>query len=93
MFLGGLNLEHYEEIEEIISYYMLIFTQYKDSFFHGAAFINCFWIFKWTLQENSFYLGYPVFINMSVQTNNLQTQTVEITLIQCCFNVMMLKQH
>ena len=72
---------------------MLIFTQYKDSFFHGAVFINCFQIFKWTLQENSFYLGYPVFINMSVQTNNLQTQTVEITLIQCCFNVMMLKQH
>ena len=91
MFLGGLNLEHCEEIGEIISYYMLIFTQYKGSFLHGAAFINCFRIFKWTLQENSFYLGYPVFINVSVQINNLQTQGVEITLIQCCFNVTTLK--
>ena len=70
---------------------MLIFTQYN--FFHGAAFINCFRIFKWTLQENSFYLGYPVFINMSVQINNLQTQGVEINLIQCCFNVTKLKQR
>ena len=51
-----------------------MFTQYKDSFFHEAVFINCFRIFKWTLQEKSFYLGYPVFINMSVQINNLQTQ-------------------
>ena len=72
---------------------MLIFTQYKGSFLHGAAFINCFRIFKWTLQENSFYLGYPVFINVSVQINNLQTQGVEITLIQCCFNVTTLKQR
>ena len=60
---------------------MLIFTKYKDCFFHGAAFINCFRIFKWTLQENSFYLGFPVFKNMSVQINNVQTQGVEITLM------------
>ena len=70
---------------------MLIITQ--CNFFHGAAFINCFRIFKWTLQENSFYLGYPVFINISVQINNLQTQGVEITFIQCCFNVTTLKQR
>ena len=72
---------------------MLIFTQFKDSFFHGASFINCFQILKWTLQENSFFLGYPVLINLSVQINDLQTQGVEITLIQCCFNVTTLKQR
>ena len=60
---------------------MLIFTQFRDSFFQGAAFINCFRIFKWTLQENSFYLGFPVFKNMSVQINNVQTQEVEKTLM------------
>ena len=93
LFLGGINSEHWEEIGEIINYYMLIFTQFKDSFFHGAAFINCFRILKWTLQENSFFLGYPELINLSVQINDLQTQGVEITLIQCCFNVTTLKQR
>ena len=72
---------------------MLIFTQFKDNFFQGAAFINCYRIFKWTLQDNPFYVGYPVFINMSVKINNLQTQRVEITLIQCLFNLTTLKQR
>ena len=93
MFLGGINSEHWEEIGKIISHFMLIFTQFKDSFFQGAAFINCFWIFKWTLQENSFYVGYPVFINMIVQINNWQTQGIEITFIQCCFKVTTLKNR
>ena len=82
-FLVGINSEHWEKIGEIISYYMLIFTQFKDNFFQGAAFINCYRIFRWTLQDNPFYVGYPVFIHMRVKINNLQTQKVEITLIQC----------
>ena len=46
-------------------------------------------------QEDTFYIGYPVFMNRPVwvQINNLQTQGVEITLIQCCFNVTTLKQR
>ena len=73
---------------------MLIFTQFKNSFFfQGEAFFNRFRIFKWILQENPFYIGHPVFMNMSVQINNLQTQWVEITLIQCCFIVTTLKQR
>ena len=59
---------------------MLIFAQFKNSVFQGAAFFNCFRIFKWILQDKPFYIGYTVFINMSVQINNLQTQAVEITL-------------
>ena len=34
-----------------------------------------------------------MFINMSVQINNLQTQGLEMNLIQCCFNVPTLKQR
>ena len=72
---------------------MLIFTQFKENFFQGAAFINCYRIFKWTLQDNPFCVGYPLFINISVKINNLQTQRVEITLVQCLFIVTTLKQR
>ena len=50
---------------------------------------------NYLFQEDTFYIGYPVFMNRPVwvQINNLQTQGVEITLIQCCFNVTTLKQR
>ena len=46
-------------------------------------------------QEDTFYIGYPVFMNRPVwvQINNLQIQGVEKTLIQYCFNVTTLKQR
>ena len=51
---------------------MLIFTQFKNSFFQGVIFISFFRIFKWILQENPFYIVYPVFYK-SERSNNLQT--------------------
>ena len=47
LFPGGIRSEHWEEMSEIISYYMLIFTQFKKSIFQEVTFMNCFGIFKW----------------------------------------------
>ena len=32
--------------------FMLLFTQFKSSFFQGVTFINCFRIFKWIVKES-----------------------------------------
>ena len=73
--------------------FMLLFTQFKNSFFQGATFINCFLIFKWIVRESLLYkvLGVHKQTVIDVQINNLQTLKVKITLIQCCFNVATLK--
>ena len=74
---------------------MLLFTQFKNSFFQGATFINCFRIFKWIVRESRLHKVHSVHkqTGIGIQINNLQTREVEITLIQCCFNVTRLKQH
>ena len=74
---------------------MLLFTQFKNSFFRGVTFINCFRIFKWIVRGSLLHKVHGVHkqIGIDVQINNLQTRGVEITLIQCCFNVTTLKQR
>ena len=74
---------------------MLIFTKFKDSFLQGATFSNCFQIFKWIGRESLLHRvpGVHEQAGIDVQINTLQTQGVEITLIQCCFKVTTLKQH
>ena len=74
---------------------MLLFTQFKNSIFQGATFIICFRIFKWIVRESLLHKVHGVYkqTGIGVQINNLQTRGVEITLIQCCFNVTMLKQR
>ena len=74
---------------------MLLFTQFKNGFFQGATFINCFRIFKWIVRESLLHKVHGVHkqTGIGVQINNLQTLGVEITLIQCCFNVTTLKQR
>ena len=73
---------------------MLLFTQFKNGFFQGATFINCFRIFKWIVRESLLHKVHGVHkqTGIGVQINNLKTWGVEITLIQCCFNVTTLKQ-
>ena len=94
LFPGGIKSEHWEEMGEILSYYMVIFTQFKNSFFFKEKVsLTAFGFLNGFFQENPCDVGYPVFMNMSVQINNLQTQWVEITLIQCCFIVTTLKQR
>ena len=53
---------------------MLIFTQFKNSFFQGATFINCFRVFKWTGREFPLHRVHRVFsqAGTDVQINNLQ---------------------
>ena len=74
---------------------MLIFTKFKNSFFRGATFSNCFRIFKWVTKESPLHgtPGVHKQAGAGIQINTLQTQGVEISLIQCCFNVTTLKQH
>ena len=62
---------------------MLLFTQFKSSFFQGATFINCFRIFEWIVRESLLHEAHGVHIQtgIGVQINNLQTRGVEITLI------------
>ena len=74
---------------------MLIFTQFKNSFSQGETFFNCFRIFKWIARESLSHKVHGVHkqAGIGIQINNLQTQGVEITLIQCCFNVTTLKQR
>ena len=75
--------------------FMLIFTKFKDSFFVGATFTNCFRIFKWIARVSLLHKVHGVHkqTGIGVQMNNLQTQGLEITLSQCCFNVTTLKQR
>ena len=74
---------------------MLIFTKFKNAFFLGATFINCFRIFKWMARGSLLHRVYGVHrkAGIGVQINNLETQEVLITLIQFCFNVTTLKQR
>ena len=74
---------------------MLIFTKFKNSFFQGATLSNCLWFFKWIARESFLHWvpGVHKEASIGVQINTLQTQDVEITLIQCCLNVTTLKQH
>ena len=74
---------------------MLIFTKFKNGFFLGATFINCFRIFKWMSRESLLHRVYGVHrkAGIGVQINNLETQEVLITLIQFYFNVKTLKQR
>ena len=74
--------------------FILIFTQFH-SFFQGATFINCFRIFKWIARESFLHRVHGVHkqAGISVQINNLEIQTAEITLIQCYFNVTTRKQR
>ena len=59
---------------------MLIFTQFKNSFFQGATFINCFWIFKWIAREFLLHNVHGVHkqTGTGVQINNLNSM-----LFQC----------
>ena len=83
LFRGGIKSEHWEEMGEILIYYVLIFAQFKNSFFFKEKVsLTAFRFLNGFFQENPFYVRYPVFMNMSVQINNLQIQWVEITLIQ-----------
>ena len=74
---------------------MLTLLKFKDSFSEGATFSNCFRIFKWITRESLLHRVPSVHkqAGIGVQINPLQTQGVEITLIQCCFNVTTVKQH
>ena len=60
----------------------------------GAPFINCFQIFKWITRGSLLHRVYGVHrqAGIGVQINNLQTQEVEMTLIQFYFYVSTLKQ-
>ena len=62
--------------------FMLLFTQFKNSFFQGATFINCFRIFKWIVRESLLHKVHGVHkqTGIGVQVNNLQIHGVEITL-------------
>ena len=76
--------------------FMLIFTKFKNSFFQGASLINYFWIFKWTAKEESSSHMVPSVHKqdgIDVQMKTLKTQGVQVTSIQCCFNVLILKQR
>ena len=96
MFPGAIKSEHWEEIGEIISYLCEYLQNLGTVFFkEQLTFSNCFQIFKWIARE-SFLHRVPVVHKQTaigVQINTLQTKGVEITLIQCCFNVTMLKQR
>ena len=75
---------------------ILIFAQFKSSFFEGVTSINCFQIFKWIAREFLLHRAHGVHRQSSigVQINNLEHRgLVEITLIHCFFNFTTLKQR
>ena len=74
---------------------MLIFKQFKNSFFQGATFTNCLGIFKWIARESLLHRVHGVHRKdgIGVQINNRQTQVFETTLIHCYFSVATLKQR
>ena len=78
LFPGGIKSEYWEEMGEIMSSFILIFTQLKNSFFQGATFINCFLVFKWIARESLLYRVHCVQrqAGIGVQINNQQTQGV-----------------
>ena len=65
LFPGGIKLEHWEEMAEIISYCMLIFTKVKNRFSQEQFSITAFRFLN-GLQKKPFYIGYPVFINRPI---------------------------
>ena len=75
--------------------FMSIFTKFKNSFFQGTTFSNCVWIFKRIAKESLLHRvpGVHKQVGIADQVNTLQTQWIEITLIQCCFNITTLKQR
>ena len=75
---------------------ILIFAQFKSSFFEGVTSINCFQIFKWIAREFLLHRAHGVHrqASIGVQINNLEHRgLVEITLIHCFFNFTTLKQR
>ena len=75
--------------------FILIFIKLKNCFFQGATLSNCFQIFKWIAKESLLHRvpGVHKQAGIGAQINTLQTQGIEIILIQCCFKVTTLKQR
>ena len=76
LFPGSIKSEHWEEMGEIMSSFILLFTQLKNSFFQWATFINCFRVFKWIVRESRLHRVHGVQrqAGIGVQINNQQTQ-------------------
>ena len=70
-------------------------TKFKNSFFHGETFSIYFRIFEWIAMESFLNRVSAVYkqVGIGFKINTRQTQRVEVTLIQCCFNVTTLKQR
>ena len=72
----------------------LIFKKFNNCLIQGTTFSKCFWILSIGKESPLIRVsGVPKQASFSVQINILQTQGVEITLIQCCFNVTTLNQR
>ena len=93
LFPGGIKSEYWEEMGEFVSF--ILITKFKNRFFQRDTFSNWFWIFKWLAREWLLHRVRGVYKQalIGTQINTLQIQGVEITLIQCCFNVTTLKQR
>ena len=72
LFPGGIKSEHWWNHKLFI----LIFTQFKNSFFQRATFVKCFRMFKWIARESLLHKVHGVHkqTDIGVQVNNLQTQ-------------------
>ena len=89
---GGKKSEHWEEMGEIISY---LCWHLQRTVFSRSSFSSCFRIFKWIVRKY-FLLRVTVVHKqpgIGIQINTLQTERVEINLIQCCLNVTTIKQR